>query len=196
MTHYRLIQQFMGIIIRAEDIAASHHLPSANMNKPVIVKFIYNHQRDRIWQNRASLKNYGPTKKVYILGRLADHDKQVIEHCKQVNVEYVANNCQPMVRVEGVLKKVESKNDVDMILQNGSVDNDVQMHVYGGSTQGDSFSGSKSITTFPTSGEKGKTLSKFYVRKRKHDKDDNKLDRLCSLLETVIEHVSPPAKKA
>ena len=80
--------------------------------------------------------------------------------------------------------------------QNGSVDKDVQMHVYSGSTQGDSFAGSKSNTTFPTSGEKGKTLSKFYVGKRKHDKDDNKLDRLCSLLETVIEHVSPPAKKS
>ena len=35
----------MGINIRAEDIAACHHLPSANMNKPVIVKFIYNNQR-------------------------------------------------------------------------------------------------------------------------------------------------------
>ena len=83
----------MGIKIRAEDIAACRHVPSANMNKPVIVKFIYNHQRDRIWRNRASLKNYGLTKKVYIVERLADHDKQVIEHCKQVNVEYVTNNC-------------------------------------------------------------------------------------------------------
>ena len=119
-----LIQQFMGINIRAENFAACHHLPSANMNKPVIVKFIYNHQRDRNWQNRASLKNYGPTKKVYIVERLADHNKQVIEHCKQVNVEYVTNNCQPMLRVEGVLK-VDSKNDVDMILQNGSVDKDL-----------------------------------------------------------------------
>ena len=142
------------------------------------------------------MKNYGPTKKVYIVERLADHDRQVIEHCKQVNVEYVTNNCQPMVRVEVVLKKVDSKNDVDMILQNGSVDKDVQMHVYSGSTQGYSFAGIKSNTTFPTSGEKGQTLSKFYVGKRKHDKDDNKLDRLCSLLETVIEHVSPPAKNA
>ena len=62
--------------------------------------------------------------------------------------------------------------------------------------RGDSFAGSNSNTAFPTSGEKGKTLSKFYVGKRKHDKDDNKLDRLCSLLETVIEHVSPPAKKS
>ena len=191
-----LIQQFMRINNSAEDIAACHHLPSANMNKPVIVKFIYKNQRDRIWQNRASLKNYGPTKKVYIVERLADHDKHVIEPCKQVNVEYVANNFQPMVRVEGVLKKVDSKNDVDMILQNGSFDKDVEMHVYSGSTQGDSFAGSKSNTTFPTSGEKGKTLSKIYVGKRKYDKDDNKLDRLCSLLETVIEHVSPPAKNS
>ena len=44
-----LIQQFMGINIRAEDIAACHHLMSANMNKPVIVKLFCNHQRDRIW---------------------------------------------------------------------------------------------------------------------------------------------------
>ena len=126
-----------------EDIAACHHLPSANMNKPVVVKLKYNHQRDRILRKRASLKNYGPTKKVCFVKRLADHDKQVIEHCKQVNVEYVTNNCQPMVRVEGVLKKVDSKNNVDMILHNGSVDKDVQMHVYSGSTQGDSFVGSK-----------------------------------------------------
>ena len=83
-----LIQQFMGINIRAEDFAACHHLPSANMNKLVFVKFIYNHQRDRIWRNRASLKNYGPTKKVYIVEWLADHDKQVIEYCKRVNIEY------------------------------------------------------------------------------------------------------------
>ena len=41
--------------------------------------------------------------------RLADHDKQVIEHCKQVNVEYVTNSCQPMVRLEGVLKKSLAK---------------------------------------------------------------------------------------
>ena len=142
------------------------------------------------------MKNYGPMKKVSIVERLADHDKQVIENCKQDNVEYVTNNCQLMMRVEGVLKKFDSNNDVDMILQNGSVDEDVQMHVYSGSTQVDSFFGSKSSTTFPTSGEKGKTLSKYYVGKRKHDKDNNKLDRLCSLLETVIEHVSPPAKKS
>ena len=35
-----LIQQFMGINIRAEDIAACHHLPCANMNKPSTSSFI------------------------------------------------------------------------------------------------------------------------------------------------------------
>ena len=46
------ILRSVNISIQPQAIVACHYLPGKGRNRPIIVKFLYNHQRDPVWKNR------------------------------------------------------------------------------------------------------------------------------------------------
>ena len=43
-----------GVEYPVHKIVECHCLPGDGRNKPIIVKFLYNHQRDEVWEQRNS----------------------------------------------------------------------------------------------------------------------------------------------
>ena len=53
------------------DNAACHYLPDDGRNKPNIVKFLYNHQRDKVWEQSHSFFEPQTKSIIYVNERLA-----------------------------------------------------------------------------------------------------------------------------
>ena len=51
---HKIVEIIRSVHIPIEpcDIAACHYLPGDGRNKPIIVKFLYNHQRDKVWEQQ------------------------------------------------------------------------------------------------------------------------------------------------
>ena len=54
-------------------------------------------------------------KRVYIVERLAEWDRDVVNYSKDHLLLVAKNNCQPSVKIGGSWVQVNSKNDVDKV---------------------------------------------------------------------------------
>ena len=89
-----IIQNVLRVSINQEDLAACHYLPSGYQVKPIIIKFLYHHQKDLVWRNRRELMKHDKTKRVYIEERLAEWDGDVVKYAKDQQLLVTTNNCQ------------------------------------------------------------------------------------------------------
>ena len=46
------IPRSKNISIQPQNIVARHYLPGKGRNRPIIAQFLYNHQRDAVWNKR------------------------------------------------------------------------------------------------------------------------------------------------
>ena len=90
-------------------------IPSRNQVKTIIIKFLYHHQKDLLWRNRKELMRHDKTKHVYIVDRLAERDRDVVNYAKDHQLLVTTNNCQPSVKIGESWVQVNSKNDVDKV---------------------------------------------------------------------------------
>ena len=110
-----IIRNVLRVNINQEDLAACHYLPSRNQIKPTIIKFLYHHQKDLVWRNRKELMKNDKTKCVYIVKRLAEWDRDVVNYAKNQQLLVTTNNCQPTRKSGESWVQVNSKNDVDKV---------------------------------------------------------------------------------
>ena len=73
-----IIRIVLRVSINQENLAACHYLFSRNQVKSIIIKFLCHHQMDMGWRNRKELMKHDKTKRVYIVERLAEWDRDVI----------------------------------------------------------------------------------------------------------------------
>ena len=141
------------------------------------------------------------TKRVYIVERLAEWDRDVVSYAKDQQLLVTTNNCQPSVKLGESWVQVNFKNDVE------KVSNRYSSLEYDKSARRSSKfvpirrSDSKLSTgAFDLNTETNVLEPQILgtvrrgVPKRKLNADE-KLDKICTLLETVIStSLSPPSK--
>ena len=110
-----IIRNVLRVSINQEDLAACHYLTSINQIKPIIIKFLYHHQKVLVWRNRKELMKHDKTKRVYIVERLAEWDRDVVNYAKDQQLLVTTINCQPSVKIGESWVQVNSKNDVDKV---------------------------------------------------------------------------------
>ena len=94
-----LIRNVLRVSINQKDLAACHYLPRRNQVKPIIIKFLYHHQKDMVWRNPKELMKHDKAKRFYIVERLADWDHDVVSYARGQQLLVTTNNCQPSVKV-------------------------------------------------------------------------------------------------
>ena len=82
---HKIVEIIRSVHIPIEpcDIAACHYLPGDGRNKPIIVKFLYNHQRDKVWEQRNSFFDPQTKSIIYVNERLAENDRDVYNYCRK-----------------------------------------------------------------------------------------------------------------
>ena len=82
---HKIVENIRSVHIPIEpcDLAACHYLPGDGRNKPIIVKYLYNHQRDKVWEQRNSFFDPQTKSIIYVKERLAENDRDVYNYCRK-----------------------------------------------------------------------------------------------------------------
>jgi len=82
-----LVNNTLQVPLQHQDVGACHFLPSPGYVKPIIVRFLYDHQRENVWQARGKLKtSRKPNERaIFIVERLTDTDRSVLSYAKSKN---------------------------------------------------------------------------------------------------------------
>ena len=86
------------IPIETHDIAACHYLHGKGKRKSIIVKFLYNHQRDSVWFNRNSFFDPVSGAKIHINERLAESDRDLYNYCRKEKKSSYNHEQKPSTR--------------------------------------------------------------------------------------------------
>ena len=70
-----------------QDVGACHFLPTPGYVKPIFVRFLYDHQRENVWQARGKLKTSRKQNEraIVVVERLTDTDRNVLCYAKSKN---------------------------------------------------------------------------------------------------------------
>ena len=201
------ILRAVQIFIEPEDIAACHYLPrKKGKNRPIVAKFLYNHQIDAVWNKQFDLWDEWIGGKIYDNERLAEKDRDIFNYCRrETNLLTSTHKNHVQIKIpnsDTKWKPVENRKKVDVFMAK-----DISLH-----------SGSHNV---PTCGERDfcepdySQINKNYFSsvgtpgKRKRNVAFNspssqynhsngiheeKIDKLCCLVEKLIERNSTPPK--
>ena len=200
-----IMNRVLGAKVSPEDLAACHYLPGNAEKKPIIVKFIYNGQRDYVWRNRFTLTDNESTKNIFIVERLPEIDRDTVNYAKEKGLKFKTNNCQPLLRINNKWVPVNSRGEIDKVasgfseeLDGNKMDTGIQ-----GNTQIIDESSYSRNELFQMKHGTAKNKYAMYgkprgeKRQRENVDMEDKLDKLCGLIENVIAVVSsPPGKMA
>ena len=100
-----LIQNVLNVNIEPRDLKTCHPLGRGSPFNPppVIAKFVYFDQKERIWTRKGFLRNYrNPNngKPVFILERLSKYDKSLKEEAQAKQLKVTTKNSAPLVQIE------------------------------------------------------------------------------------------------
>ena len=190
------------IPIETHDIAACHYLPGKGKRRSIIVKFLYNHQRDSVWFNRNSFFDPVSGAKIHINERLAENDRDLYNYCrKEKNLLTTTNKNQVRVKFsenDTTWYPVDSRHQVDYLVgTNGNTENEWGMETVEMLAQ-EPYVNKK--TPLKRSRQVAFQSPQGSFQKHCGTKQFDKLDRLCCLTEKVfnllVEKESPPSKKS
>ena len=82
-----LVNNTLQMSLQHQDVGACHFLPSPGHVKPIIVRFLYDHQREIVLQARGKLKTSRKQNEraIFIVERLTDTDKKILSYAKSKN---------------------------------------------------------------------------------------------------------------
>ena len=198
---HKIVEIIRSVHIPIEpcDIAACHYLSGDGRNKPIIVKFLYNHQHDKVWEQRNSF--FDPQTKliIYVNERLAENDRDVYNYCRKEK-HFITATHKNQVRVK------VSEHDKTWY----PVDSRIQADAIGNKMVSSSELTGWGMEKYPTN-EMNTDEKKTPAKRNRHvafnspsnekqpDQSD-KLDKLFNLFEKLftllVEKQSPPSKKA
>ena len=198
---HKIVEIIRSVHIPIEpcDIAACHYLPGDGRNKPIIVKFLYNHQRDKVWEQRNSFFDPQTKSIIYVNERLAENDRDVYNYCRKEK-HFITATHKNQVRVK------VSEHDKTWY----PVDSRIQADAIGNKMVSSSELTEWGMEKYPTN-EVNMDEKKTPAKRNRHvafnspsnekqpDQSD-KLDKLFNLTEKLftllVEKQSPPSKKA
>ena len=117
---HKIVEIIRSVHIPIEpcDIAACHY--GDGRNKPNIVKFLYNHQRDKVWEQRNSF--FDPQTFIsYVNERLAENDRDVNNYCRKEK-HFITATHKNQVRVK-VSEHDKTRHLVDSRIQTDAIGN-------------------------------------------------------------------------
>ena len=197
---HKIVEIIRSVHIPIEpcDIAACHYLPGDGRNKPIIVKFLYNHQRDKVWEQRNSFFDPQTKSIIYVNERLAENDRDVYNYCRKEK-HFITATHKNQVRVK------VSEHDKTWY----PVDSRIQADAIGNKMVSSSELTEWGMEKYPTN-EVNMDEKKTPAKRNRHvafnspsnekqpDQSD-KLDKLFNLTEKLftllVEKQSPPSKK-
>lgn len=114
----KLLTEFMRIPITLADIAACHFLPSSGPVKPIIVKFIYHHHRDMVWNRRHLMYNFCTYPNIFkwpviIKERLPETDREIEKEAISKGLKVTTKNCQVFILNENGNIPVNNLDELD-----------------------------------------------------------------------------------
>ena len=100
-----LIQNVLNVNIEPRDLKGCHPLGKGSPFNPppVIAKFVYFDQKERIWTRKGLLRNYRNSsngKPVFILERLSKYDNSLKEEAQAKQLRVTTKNSAPLVQIE------------------------------------------------------------------------------------------------
>ena len=188
------------IPIEPYDIAACHYLPGNGRTKPIIVKFIYNHQRDKVWHQRNSFFDPPTGGKIHINERLSETDRDLYNYCrKEKNLVTATHKNQVRVKVSENDKKwlpVDTRKQADSITNNSVLTRDINEW----DMECPNSISNKDEKKTPYKRNRQEAFNSPIDETQMEVSNQNyKLDKLCSLTEKLftllVEKQSPPSKK-
>ena len=157
------IPRSVNISIQPQDIVTCHYLPGKGRNCPIIAQFLYNHQRDAVWNKRFNFWDALTGNTFHVNKQLAEKDREVMNYCRRdknlltsthknqvQNKKY--NSC-------GRWQPIDNKKDVDIYMGNDisvTTDNKKYTDVIQNAADSDDVQYPKSYSFFGNSGEKEK----------------------------------------
>ena len=116
-----LIQNVLNVNIEPSDIKACHPLGRGSPFNPppIIAKFLYFEQKERIWTRKGLLRNFqNPNngKPVYIHERLSKYDLALKEDAEAKQLKVTTKNSAPLVQIqsEGMTRYLELNSTKDI----------------------------------------------------------------------------------
>ena len=88
-TRYKKIVELIRSVqvpIETHDNAACHYLPGKGKRKSIIVKLLYNNQRDSVCFNRNSFFDTVSGAKIHMKERIAESDRDLYNYCRKENI--------------------------------------------------------------------------------------------------------------
>ena len=118
---YKIVEIIRSVQIPIEpfDDAACHYLSGDGRNQAIIVKFLYNHQRDKVWEQRNTFFNTQTKSITYVNERLVENDCDVYNYCRKEK-HFIPDTQKKQVRVKDsehdkLWYPVDSREDADAI---------------------------------------------------------------------------------
>ena len=90
---------------------ACHCLPGKGRNRPIIVKFMYNHQRDAVWNKRFDFWDDLTGNKNHVNERLAEKDREIMIYCRRDKIYY-----HLLIRIKSRLKSTIHMADGNQLI--------------------------------------------------------------------------------
>ena len=189
----KIINEKMNIPIIDQDIGACHFLPGRHQRRAIIVRFIYDHHRELVWERKNSLQNVknsqsGP---IYIVERLTEADRKVMNYAKEANIRTKTSKGQVYVDF------YDNKNHSPWTPVHKPEDVDKVIHSLNSSQMGRHFYAAPPSATHSY---QGPSKMPDNVQMKDASGDQNNFERMFILLEKVIEKLdggtssSPPHK--
>ena len=189
-----LLNKGLGLPIQAQDIGACHFLPSDYSVKPIIVRFIYDHQREFVWNAREDIRQLtgSSNRPVRVVQRLTEKDRDVLNYANSNKLIVTTNKGKVLVKKSSTdqsWKYMKSRKDVDLL------------------TWANSQNTSSSNVTPAEAAPTGNPLKHKYVSTQNHynrtssyanleSKLDTMIDKMSSFIEAVNgSGFSPPSKR-
>ena len=198
------ILRSVNISIQPQDIVACHYLPGKGRNRPIIVKFLYNHQRDAVWNKRFDFWDDLTGNKIHVNERLAEKDREIMNYCRR-DKNLLASTHKNQVQIKkynsyGRWQPIDNKKDVDIYMGNDisvTTDNEKYTDVIQNAADSDDVQYPKSYSFLGTPGKRKRNVAfrSPDSHESQNDIQERKLDKLCCLVEKLIESHSPPPKK-
>ena len=112
----------MNVNIEPRNLKACHALGRGSPFNPppVIAKFLYFDQKERIWTMKGLLRNYRNPKNgkpVFILERLSKYNKSLKEEAQSKQLKVTTKNSAPLVQIESDVKRYLELNSIQDIIE-------------------------------------------------------------------------------
>ena len=84
VTILKIINSTLCLQVNAVDIGACHFLSSSGNVKPIIIRFIYDRQREMVWNSRFNLQNNkSGNRAIFIVERVTEKDSVVMNAAEE-----------------------------------------------------------------------------------------------------------------